>query len=203
MIALSCGVHEARRRIPCPICPRVLAELRETPVGVHQAFSPIGQGKARRKSAATKGECVRLAKEGRTSREIADALGISLATAQTYAAGHLAPRGSARRIDHDEVIRRAKAGQYAAEIAKALGISDTTAQRLGRGHFVPRAVPRGRPDASYTRKASEARTQLRNAVDGRIRCGWSTSTICRRLGVHRSFVGLRRKALAARAREAA
>ena len=203
MIALSCGVHESTRRIPCPICPRVLAELREAPVGVFQAFAPIRQGKARRKSAATKGECVRLAKEGRTSREIADALGLSRATVQTYAAGHLAPRGSAKRIDYDEVIRRAKAGQYAAEIAKALGISDTTAQRIARGHFRPRPVPLGRPDASYIRKNALERDEVRRTVDARIRSGWATSTICRRLGVSKSFVGLRRKVLAARAREAA
>lgn len=180
MITLSCGVHESTRRIPCPICPRVLAELREAPVGVFHAFAPIGQGKARRKSAATKGECVRLVQSGKTPREVAETLGLSVGTVKVYASGHLA-RYASKRVDAAEVIRRAQSGQYAAEIARALGCSDTTVWKLGKGHFVPRVKPCGRKGQRLTHE-QDARLRALFARGASVSCaarlagvGWDTA----------------------------
>ena len=39
---LACGIHEARRRIACPVCPRVVRELADEPCGVRTFTAVIG-----------------------------------------------------------------------------------------------------------------------------------------------------------------
>lgn len=142
MIALSCGIHESTRRIACPVCPRVLEELRAEVVEVQQSFAPIGKGKHRRRRADSKADAIRLVQSGKTPSEIAMELGLAVSTVKLYCTGHLT-RFASKRVDVAEIIRRAQSGQYAAEIAKALGCSDTTVWKHGAGHFVPRKKPCG------------------------------------------------------------
>lgn len=180
MIALSCGVHEATRRIPCPVCPRVLAELRAEVVEVQQLFTPIGKGKHRRRRSDAKADAIKLVQSGKTPREVAETLGLSIGTVKVYASGHLA-RYASKRVDAAEVIRRAQSGQYAAEIARALGCSDTTVWKLGKGHFVPRVKPCGRKGQRLTHE-QDARLRALFARGASVSCaarlagvGWDTA----------------------------
>jgi DNA-binding NarL/FixJ family response regulator len=187
-VTLSCGCHEASRLIPCPVCPRVLAELREEAAEV-RAFvvgtsSATGNAPRGRRRKANAPEIVRRAQEGQSARQIANAMGISEDTARTYGKGHFhAPK----RIDREEVIRRAKRGESAPVIARAMGCGESTVQALARGVLV-----RKRP----ARKAPPKAPGVAERVAAALRRGWSVKTVATRCGVApRTVRGVRTKML--------
>lgn len=111
LIPLSCGIHEALRLIPCPVCPRVLEELRSETVLAVGSFSPIGKGKVNVSQARlNRAEVVRRAKRGESRSFVARAMGLSYATVYEYGRGHFKaqPKKPTRKPERPEDVRRAK-----------------------------------------------------------------------------------------------
>lgn len=110
MIPLACGIHEARRRIPCPVCPRVAREIADEPAEIRRFVV------------------------GSTSETDAPPRGGALSNAR-----RLAPKRPPRKcrdgVDRrkrlteeqkSEIARRHRRGESVPAICAALGVTDRT-----------------------------------------------------------------------------